>query len=288
MEELQTYDIALSFAGEDRAYVEMVAEQLKARGVSIFYDNDEKANLWGKDLYEYLQDVYINKARYILLFISRNYKDKHWTNHERRAAQSRAFVEKNEYILPARFDDTAIPGILPTTGFIDLRNHSPIEVALLVCEKLGVAPSSIKADQVPPPKNPALQGIAEFNYSNNNGNFIIGNSHLEFRTHWSKAGKTSIHCYTDSTNLNGLALARIGADIKSINSTKDLDFTSRVRTPKIGQAIILKNCNNIYAALKILDIKDDTRGDTEDYLKLEYWILDDGSDNFTGIDEQVG
>ena len=33
-----TYDVALSFAGEQRAYVEHVADCLRARGVRVFYD----------------------------------------------------------------------------------------------------------------------------------------------------------------------------------------------------------------------------------------------------------
>ncbi len=41
------YEIVLSFAGEDRVYVEKVAEYLKANGVNVFYDRYEKANLWG-------------------------------------------------------------------------------------------------------------------------------------------------------------------------------------------------------------------------------------------------
>ncbi|MBK9662189.1 MAG: TIR domain-containing protein [Nitrosomonas sp.] len=69
-----------------------------------------------------------------LMFISLNYKKKYWTNHERQAAQSRAFEEKSEYILPARFDDTEIPGLLPTIQCIDLRIHTPEELALLVCK----------------------------------------------------------------------------------------------------------------------------------------------------------
>jgi|GEM_PF-4124244 len=44
------YDVCLTFAGEDRTYVEMVAEQLKARGLRVFYDRDETGKLWGKDL----------------------------------------------------------------------------------------------------------------------------------------------------------------------------------------------------------------------------------------------
>lgn len=137
MERAFERDVALSFAGEDRTYVEMVAEQLKARGISLFYDRYEEADLWGKDLYVHLMDVYRNKANYTLMFISQHYKQKIWTNHERRAAQSRALEENNEYILPARFDDTEIPGLLPTIKSIDLRSLSPVQVALLICEKLG-------------------------------------------------------------------------------------------------------------------------------------------------------
>jgi hypothetical protein len=32
------YHVALSFAGEDRGYVERVADQLVSDGVSVFYD----------------------------------------------------------------------------------------------------------------------------------------------------------------------------------------------------------------------------------------------------------
>jgi hypothetical protein len=62
------YHVALSFAGEDRAYVDMIAENLKARGVRVFYDDYEKADLWGKDLYVHLTQIYRAKARYTLMF----------------------------------------------------------------------------------------------------------------------------------------------------------------------------------------------------------------------------
>lgn len=44
----EAYEVVLSFAGEDRAYVENVAEFLIARGVSVFYDRYEEVTLWGK------------------------------------------------------------------------------------------------------------------------------------------------------------------------------------------------------------------------------------------------
>lgn len=103
------YDVALSFAGEDRTYVEEVARALTAAGVKVFYDKLEEADLWGKNLYTHLSDIYRKRARFTVMFISRSYAEKRWTNHEREAAQARAFADSREYILPARFDETEIP-----------------------------------------------------------------------------------------------------------------------------------------------------------------------------------
>lgn len=85
-----SYDVALSFAGEQRAYVEKVAAALRRRGIRPFYDDYEQAVLWGKDLYEHLDWVYQKAARYCVLFASEAYARKVWTTHERRSAQARA------------------------------------------------------------------------------------------------------------------------------------------------------------------------------------------------------
>jgi len=131
------YDVCLSFAGEDRPYVAKVASSLRARGLRPFYDEYERISLWGKDLYEHLDDVYRNAARYCVLFISKNYARKLWTGHERKAAQARAFSENREYILPARFDATPLPGLPPTVGYLNLKTLSPKRFADLIVEKVG-------------------------------------------------------------------------------------------------------------------------------------------------------
>jgi hypothetical protein len=43
------YEVVLSFAGEDRRYVEQVAEFLKANDFTLFYDNYEEASLCGQE-----------------------------------------------------------------------------------------------------------------------------------------------------------------------------------------------------------------------------------------------
>jgi hypothetical protein len=59
--------------------------------------------------------------------------------------------------------------------------------------------------------------------------------------------------------------------------------SSRVRSPQIGQIVVLENHVGRYAAMKILKIQDDSRGHPEDLLVFDYWILEDGSDDFSAI-----
>ena len=131
------YDVALSFAGEDRHYAEALAELLKNSRYKVFYDKYELARLWGKNLYTHLSSVYKDKAHYCVMFLSEHYARKLWTNHERESAQARAFAENEEYILPVRIDDTEIPGILPTVGYLDLRLISINKVYQALVEKLS-------------------------------------------------------------------------------------------------------------------------------------------------------
>jgi hypothetical protein len=132
----EVYEIVLSFAGEDRCYVEGVAEFLSDHDVRCFYDKYEEVTLWGKDLAEHLDKVY-RSARFCVMFISEKYGEKLWPNHERRSALARAVEEKGEYILPARFDNTEVPGIRHTLGYVDLRNKTPEELSIMIMKKLG-------------------------------------------------------------------------------------------------------------------------------------------------------
>lgn len=143
------YDVALSFAGEDRSHAEGLADALVARNVRVFYDLHEKETLWGKDLYQYLADVYHKRARYCVVFVSQHYASKLWTNHELKAAQARAFSERAEYILPVRLDDTELPGVLPTQGYLKIPPETAGTIADALAKKLGMTgTATIAATQV--------------------------------------------------------------------------------------------------------------------------------------------
>ena len=143
---MQKYDVALSFAVEDRQYAKTLANLLEADGYKPFYDENELANLWGKNLYDYLSSVYKDQARYCVMFLSKYYERKLWTTHERQLAQARAFQENREYILPVRLDDTEIPGIPPTVGYLDLRSMTIEEVYEALVRKLSGTTSQTTTD----------------------------------------------------------------------------------------------------------------------------------------------
>ena len=148
---MQEYNVALSFAGEDRKHAKELADLLKTNGYSCFYDENELANLWGKNLYDYLSLVYKDRARYCVMFLSKHYERQLWTNHERQHALARAFKENREYILPVRLDDTEIPGIPPTIGYLDLREISIEKVYEALDKKLsGATPKTDATDQTTP------------------------------------------------------------------------------------------------------------------------------------------
>jgi len=134
------FDIAISFAGEDREIAKKIASALVKRDVRIFYDDYEKVDLWGKNLYDHLSDIYRNKAKYCLILVSKNYANKLWTNLERQSAQSRAFEENSEYILPLRLDNTEIKGILPTTGYLKYEDYDIKTLVTIIKKKLGYIP----------------------------------------------------------------------------------------------------------------------------------------------------
>lgn len=150
-----TYDIAVSFAGEDRALAEALATAISSKDAKVFYDRFEAHKLWGKDLIEYLYNVYAKQAKYCVIFVSKNYVEKVWPKHERRSAQERALTEEYEYILPIRVDDSSLPGLPDTIGYIRLNDYTIDQITGLLLAKLGI--ETEQASPMAQPSQPELQ-----------------------------------------------------------------------------------------------------------------------------------
>ncbi len=145
------YDVVLSFAGEQRHYVERVAEALKTQDVNFFYDEFNETELWGKDLIEHFDEVYRKSGRHCVMFISSEYAEKVWPSHERRSALARALRDR-DYILPVRFDETDVPGLPDTIYFMDARKKSPEQLATAIIQKLEKG-----RRETPPPEQPSFR-----------------------------------------------------------------------------------------------------------------------------------
>lgn len=131
------YDVAISFAGADRECAEMLAEALRVVGVAVFYDQFDQAALWGKNLHAYLTELYHLRSKYCVVFLSTNYGRRGWTRLELDAALAREFEDGQEYILPIRLDDTDIPGILPTRGYLEWRQYSVEAIVAMIRTRLA-------------------------------------------------------------------------------------------------------------------------------------------------------
>lgn len=130
------FDVALSFAGEDREYVEKVAGHLVNAGVKVFYDNFEKHDLWGKELVTYLTELYEEKCKYVIIFASENYNIKGWPTVERIASLSRILNGEYESILPVKMEEIVIKGLTKSKGYLDSKENTPEEIAEIFIKKL--------------------------------------------------------------------------------------------------------------------------------------------------------
>ena len=133
---MSTYEIALSFASEQRDYVEEVAQALRNRGIVVFYDKFEKVALWGKHLAVEFQKVYEKESRMVVMFISAAYVEKEWPRHEKQSILSRAVMESREYVMPVRFDDTEVPGLTRDVAYLHANDYPPAELADMIEMKL--------------------------------------------------------------------------------------------------------------------------------------------------------
>lgn len=111
-----------------------------------------------------------------------------------------------------------------------------------------------------------------FDYSNNNWKIKIWKDKQFFELKFTKAWDTSIHIYKDPPSIEWVAIANWIYEISNIEDSSIFDMSSRTSTPKEWEVVILKNIYWNYCAIKILNIKDNSRNDKIDEVTFEYVI----------------
>ena len=135
------YDVALSYAGEDRAQARDLAKRIQTAGYSVFYDEFEE--LWGQDLSVKLHEVYGKQSRFCVIFVSKYYLQKSWTNAERKTVLARAMQHDTTYLLPIRLDDSDLPGLAGVIAYKDLRHQSMDAIFTSLERLLGPPPLAV-------------------------------------------------------------------------------------------------------------------------------------------------
>lgn len=132
------FKVALSFPGEQRDYVAAVADEIKKRlgAGSVFYDKDFTAQLARPNLDTLLQKIYLNNSDLVVVFVSEDYERKQWCGIEWRAIRNIIKNKSDHALMFMRFDGTVISGLFSIDGYVDLTEHSAIQAARLIVERV--------------------------------------------------------------------------------------------------------------------------------------------------------
>jgi hypothetical protein len=138
------YDIAVSFAGEQREYVAAVVAAAKSRGLKVFYDKDKGNEWWGKSFIRAQRTVYGSQTRFFVPFISTEYLAKPIPMDEFSAAMMTAVKQGDGYILPVLMGDVQVPPDLlpPDTHYLRGDDLSSEMLAEQLAQRVGAATSA--------------------------------------------------------------------------------------------------------------------------------------------------
>ncbi len=134
------FDVALSFPGEARKYVEEVAKNLERLLGSdrYFYDKNYTAQLARPSLDTFLQAIYRDRSRLVVVFASGDYQRKDWCGIEFRAVKEIINGRDDDRVMFVRIDDGKVEGIFEHDGYIDAQNYKPSDVAGFIEERIAV------------------------------------------------------------------------------------------------------------------------------------------------------
>jgi hypothetical protein len=113
------YDLAISFAGENRDLAKRFAEKIEIFDVSVFFDELYEANLLGRALTKQFTRIFNTDSQFVLVLLDVNHKEKVWPTFERETFKKRV---ADEAVIPVYVDNTVFLGIPEDIYGIDLRN----------------------------------------------------------------------------------------------------------------------------------------------------------------------
>lgn len=136
------FQVALSFAGEHRAYVEATAKELQGllSPTTVFYDNFYLHELARPNLDSYLLRIYRDDSELIVVFLCPDYVEREWCGLEWRAVRDLIKSRRATDVMLFVFgeDEPTVEGLLSIDGYIRIANRQPLEVADLIAKRYSL------------------------------------------------------------------------------------------------------------------------------------------------------
>jgi diaminohydroxyphosphoribosylaminopyrimidine deaminase/5-amino-6-(5-phosphoribosylamino)uracil reductase len=108
-----------------------------------------------------------------------------------------------------------------------------------------------------------------FDYTKNDGKFVVGPPKSKVTTRWSSAGHNVIHALDYE---NHVAVARYAQEFNEIDQPDALDFSSYTQTVRTGEIVVFRNAAGAHALVKVVSVLNRRHGDEYDELRIEYEI----------------
>lgn len=102
------YDLAISFAGENRALAALLAAQLSEFDANVFFDEYFETNFLGRAWAKEFKRIFAEDSRLVVCILDSHHAEKIWPTFERECFQPRV---DEAAVIPILLDDTVFPGV---------------------------------------------------------------------------------------------------------------------------------------------------------------------------------
>jgi len=104
----KSFDVAISFAGENRELAREITNRLTELDVSVFFDKNFETAYLGKKLGDEFEKVFSTGSRFVVCLLDKFHREKVWPTFERDTFKQRVTAQE---VIPIYLDETKFPGI---------------------------------------------------------------------------------------------------------------------------------------------------------------------------------
>ena len=261
-------------------WVRRLGERLMSNGISIVLDQWDVG--LGADLGHFMESGLTGADRVIAVcsdaYVKKANQGKRGVGYEKKIMTADLLKDAlSSHVIPVLRDvtvDPPVPTFLSGTRYVDFRSDADWDERYreLVFDLYGLrihqppalgpnpfAAASVVATQQAVNFDPtkfystALQGKVTFPCEDNNGKFVIGSGTDAFTLALSTAGPGSLHVYNDPTDIATVALA-VTTPLEKVLSPEAYDSSSRARTARVGDSVVLVSVLGRVAAFEVLAV----------------------------------